>query len=389
MKGVLILLLLTVPPSVFSQNIIINEIHADPDPTEGDANGDGVISSNDDEFVELVNNSGSSLDISNWTISDAGGVKHTFDEGTMLPADETIVVFGGGTPTGIPGLVQITSSLSLNNSGDDVIIKNASDIIITQYTYGSEGGDNQSLARDPDKTGSFVKHLDITGNSVRYSPGRSNSDNSPLPVELINFNAEEDKGNILLKWETATEVNNYGFEIERFCPPLFLGHPVSKDELQGWVKIGFLLGYGNSNSNKFYSYVDSNPSNGENFYRLKQIDFNGEYKYSDSVNIYLNATDFDLNQNYPNPFNPVTRISFTVPASLRKVNNITGKSAESYVNLKVFDSLGRQVSVLIKDQKISGYHEINFNAANLSSGIYFYILSFGSIKLARKMLLLK
>ena len=157
---------------------VINEIHADPaaDIT-GDANGDGVRDGSEDEFLELVNVSGAQVDISNWVINDAVGLRHTFSEGTILGDGCAIVVFGGGTPTGTFGgaIVQVSSTgfLGFNNSGDTITINDGSSDIVT-YTYGSEGGNNQSLVRDPDLTGSdpLVQHSTATGSGgALFSPG--------------------------------------------------------------------------------------------------------------------------------------------------------------------------------------------------------------------------
>ena len=163
-------------------NLIINEILADPDTSTGDANGDGSVSGSEDEFVELYNASGADLDISGYTLEDGFSVRHTFPQGTILPSSAVIVVFGGGTPTNIPGLSQVasTTALGLNNGGDTVTIKDASSTTVATETYGNDAGDNEALARDPDLTGSFVKHSTITGNSVAFSPGRQNADNIPF-----------------------------------------------------------------------------------------------------------------------------------------------------------------------------------------------------------------
>jgi hypothetical protein len=163
-------------------NLVINEFQADPDATLGDANGDSSVDTSNDEFIEIYNASGAELNITNYTIEDGNGLKHTFPDGTILPAGAVIVVFGGGTPTGIPCLTQLasTGSLGLNNGGDSIIIKDTSSTVVTTYTYGSEGGDNQSVARDTDLTGAFVKHSTIAGNAVLFSPGRKNADNIPF-----------------------------------------------------------------------------------------------------------------------------------------------------------------------------------------------------------------
>jgi hypothetical protein len=163
-------------------DLVINEFQADPDATLGDANGDGSVDTSDDEFIEIYNASSAELNITDYTIEENSGLKHTFSEGTILPAGAVIVVFAGGTPTGIPCLTQIASAglLSLNNGGDSIIIKDASSTIVTTYTYGSEGGDNQSIARNTDLTGAFVKHATIAGNAILFSPGRKNADNIPF-----------------------------------------------------------------------------------------------------------------------------------------------------------------------------------------------------------------
>ena len=154
---------------------IINEINADPDATAGDANGDGTVNTSQDEFVEIVNITGSAVNISGWTLSDGVGVRHTFPTNTILPDQCGVVVFAGGTPTGLFGgmTVQTASSgqLGLNNGGDTVTLNNgASDV--ASVAYGGEGGDNQSLTRDPDLSGSFVKHSTATGSGgALFSPG--------------------------------------------------------------------------------------------------------------------------------------------------------------------------------------------------------------------------
>jgi len=160
--------------TIRDNELIINEIHADPDATNGDSNGDGTVSSTQDEFVELVNNSGGAMDISDWTISDAVGVKHTFESGTTLMKGQGIVVFAGGTPTGTFGgsITNTAGSLNLNNSGDSITVTNSDGTVVATDTYGSEAGDNQSITRDPDLTGSFMKHSAATGaDGSLFSPG--------------------------------------------------------------------------------------------------------------------------------------------------------------------------------------------------------------------------
>jgi hypothetical protein len=156
---------------------VINEIQADPDAANGDANGDGTVDATDDEFVEIINNTGGPVDISGWRLADSQNTRHTFPAGTIVPDQCAIVVFGGGTAVGAFGsaLVQISSggTLSLNNGGDTLTFSDTT-TDQTTYLYGGEANDNQALTRDPDLTGpeSLVKHTTAAGAGGRlFSPG--------------------------------------------------------------------------------------------------------------------------------------------------------------------------------------------------------------------------
>ena len=174
--------------------LVINEILTDPGPLDGDANGDGIRDAYDDEFVEIINGELNAIDMSNYSLSDATGLRHTFPPGTILPSGKSIVVFGGGTPTGIPGIVQVASTglLSLTNSGDEVILKDNFGTLITSYSYILGGDQDQSLAREPDITGpSFKLHTEILSNPVPYSPGRYNTTDIPVSVEFLSSPPKE------------------------------------------------------------------------------------------------------------------------------------------------------------------------------------------------------
>ena len=160
--------------------VLISEIHADPDPTNGDANGDSSVSSTQDEFIELINTTYAPFDISGYTLSDTTGVRHTFPANTVIPAREAVVVFSGGTPTGsfgnaaANGLVftASTGALGLNNDGDTVTLKDDMGATVQAVTYGSEGGGNESLTRPDYTNAAFDLHsvLDTVDGSL-YSPG--------------------------------------------------------------------------------------------------------------------------------------------------------------------------------------------------------------------------
>ncbi|MEZ4946425.1 MAG: lamin tail domain-containing protein [Cyclobacteriaceae bacterium] len=163
--------------------LIVHEIHADPaSDISGDANGDGVRSASDDEFIELVNNGASDLDISGWKIFDSNSSvieRHVFPASTIVPAGKAIVVFGGGTPTGNFGgsIVQVasTGALALTNTSETVIVEDNAGNQVISFTYGAEADNNQSITRDPDITGTdtpFVAHSSASGSGgTLFSPG--------------------------------------------------------------------------------------------------------------------------------------------------------------------------------------------------------------------------
>lgn len=164
------------PVTIEDEEIVLNEIHADPDQILGDSNGDGVIHSDDDEFLELINLTDSALDISEWVIADAVRPRFVFPSGTVLAGHCGLIVFGGGSPSGEFGgsLVLTAGSLALNNAGDTISVWDRDGRLRLRTSYGPEGGLNQSLTRNPDLTGHFP--LEIHGEiplaeGRRYSPG--------------------------------------------------------------------------------------------------------------------------------------------------------------------------------------------------------------------------
>jgi len=165
----------------------INEILADPPPgLAGDANGDGTRDSSDDEFVELVNAGPEPVDIAGWAISDSSEVRHVFPDSlpiVVLPGG-IVTVFGGGTPTGIGGLVFTASTgrLSLNNDSDVVMLTNAGGAAVDRHAYGSEGGRDRSLVRAPDGTGDWFLAGD-QGTLTPFSPGHWNGGATPVIPE--------------------------------------------------------------------------------------------------------------------------------------------------------------------------------------------------------------
>jgi hypothetical protein len=172
---------------VQAPGVWLNEILADPPPDpDGDANGDGVRNSADDEFVEIINRGASPIDLSNWSLADSTGVRHVFPAGLMLDAGDLYVVFGGGTPTGIPAGASVasTGTLSLNNTADQVRLLDAANVVKDSHPYGSEANGDQSLIRLPDGEGAWTRPLDA-GFSWRYSPGQLNA--APSAIERTSW----------------------------------------------------------------------------------------------------------------------------------------------------------------------------------------------------------
>lgn len=185
-----------------------------------------------------------------------------------------------------------------------------------------------------------------------------------IPVELIVLEGNIDGNNVALNWKTATENNNYGFDIER------------SGDKNNWKRIGFVKGNISSTIPHTYLFVDSSLHTGIVYYRLKQIDLDGSFVYSNEIKIELSPVIFSLEQNYPNPFNPVTTINYSTPS-------------QGNVKLEVYNILGQKVATLVNEVMPSGRYSVEFNAGRYSSGIYIYQLTSGKNTLTRKMMLLK
>ncbi|MBK7377892.1 MAG: T9SS type A sorting domain-containing protein [Ignavibacteriales bacterium] len=204
-----------------------------------------------------------------------------------------------------------------------------------------------------------------------------------VPVELTSFTVTAQHNNVTLNWQTATETNNSGFEIERKQ----VGSPQSSVSNQDWNQIAFIPGFGTTTEPKSYSFVDENLSAGKYQYRLKQIDFDGSFEYSNTIEAEISSpTEFSLEQNYPNPFNPTTKIKYTIPSTPLSFGEGLG------VRLLVYDILGNEVATLVNEPQQPGTYEVEFNvgqAISLSSGVYYYQLRSGSFVETKKMLILK
>jgi hypothetical protein len=208
---------------------------------------------------------------------------------------------------------------------------------------------------------------DIDG-ETRDNPSELGADEIPgiTPVELTSFTASAGKNSVKLTWSTATETNNSNFVIEK------------KTANSAWAQVGTIAGKGTTTEKQNYSFVDTKITSDKVTYRLRQNDFDGSYSYSKEIEVATGVTpsNFDLSQNYPNPFNPSTAIKFSVPF-------------DSKVKIEVYSVTGQLVSTLFNGYKSAGNYEVTMKADNLSSGVYIYKLSAGSVTISKKMQLLK
>jgi len=272
--------------------------------------------------------------------------------------------FGGGAAGGMDDRFD----LILNSKACTDSISGKFYWIRSKYTaYGNDGNHyNDSINKQPNTAVSVA-----VADGIHYASDHIPviayfaMNNSSLPVNLASFVSSVNGNNIELKWSTESELNNSGFEIER---------KINSD----WKKIGFVAGNGNTNSVNSYSYTDRGLQSGSYQYRLKQIDFNGNYEYHNLTNeVTIGAPDkFTLEQNYPNPFNPSTTINYSL-------------TNDGFVSLSVYDMLGREVTSLVQEFKPAGYYSIDFNASALTSGMYFYRLNANGFTSIRKMTLVK
>ncbi|MEO8446515.1 MAG: T9SS type A sorting domain-containing protein [bacterium] len=284
-----------------------------------------------DFYVRTVDDNGNPIAISNITLSISQGTLTTNNVNTDANGNSPDVTVSG-TTTGI-----ITASATMLYAQGrllDAITMNSQTMVIAVPVYGL---------------------MKVT------------MDFGLLPVELSSFTSTSTGRNVTLSWTTSSEVNNSGFNIER-----------SISGSNDWKVAGNVSGNGTSTTSHNYSFTDRNLMTGSYSYRLKQIDFNGNFEYfglNSEIEIGTPSA-FDLKQNYPNPFNPSTKITFDLPK-------------EGFVSIKIFDNLGREVATVVNEFKTAGYYTVDFNAANLTSGLYFYKMEANGFNKVMKMTLVK
>jgi subtilisin family serine protease len=306
-----------------------------------------------------------------WYYSDAHPMPvkyqdYPYNDGNMGLLKPDLTAYGAATetiegkyPNFVYDVLGGTSSATPHAAGVAVLLLSVdptltpSDICrilkLTSVDNGTTGHDNRYGAGTVD---AYEAYLEVIGN---------------LPVELSSFTATVKDYSVILDWRTETEVNNFGFEIER---------KVAREN--NWELIGFVEGNGSRNAPIDYSFVDKNINKrGVFLYRLKQIDTDGSYVYSGEVSVTIDLpVAFTLNQNYPNPFNPSTNISFSLPE-------------DSRVRISVYNLLGEQVTELVNDDFNSGRHTIPFDANSITSGVYLYKMETNNFISTRKMIIMR
>ena len=241
----------------------------------------------------------------------------------------------------------------------------------TTFMGNSQFSTDLTSTTSADSTAINLKFVsqDSVGNKTEYvlEPAFAVGNNIPLPIQLFSFTATTQKNSVTLQWQTISEVDTYGFAIER----------KQLSSLQ-WEQVGFVEGKGNASIPANYQFNDNIPQGIHYQYRLKIVDKDGSFIYSNIVDVEVVVPRiFSLAQNYPNPFNPLTTITFTIPE-------------DGNVRVKLYDIVGREIKTFLNEERKAGIlHQIVIDASSLSTGVYFYQLEHKGKALMKKLMVLK
>ena len=284
----------------------------------------------------------------------------------LIAESENMVWDNNITYSGTPGDISVNFSNTSVNENDL-----SNNLLGVDPLFANAGRRNFALNLNSPAINAGSDQI-ISFIDINYQPRPAGSvdigafefDESDLPVELTAFDAVTSASDVLLTWETASELNNAGFYIEM--------------QYQGatFVPIAFIEGHGTTQSPRSYAYTLSNRPTGAYVFRLKQIDFDGTFAYSPTASVSLNPSAFVLNQSYPNPFNPQTRIEYTVPVA-------------SAVHLDVYNLLGEKIQTLVQENQAPGTYSVLFDAGELPNGTYVYRLTAGTFEESKTMVLLR
>ncbi len=345
-----------------------------------------VEGSSNNKAIEIYNGTGAAIDLDaegyvvELYYNGSSTVGNTIAlSGIILNNDVFVITHSSATATLTAQSDLISGKLNFNGN-DAVLLKKGSTTIDVIGQIGFDPGNEWGVGNVSTKDNTIRRKITVTSGDSNgsdiFDPTTEwdgflidsfDDVGSALPVELTSFTATLIDGGVMLNWATATEVNNYGFDVQRML-----------SGVEAWETVGFVNGHGNSNSPKEYSFVDATITKWSQSYRLKQIDNNGDFEYSDVITVANNILKTELHQNYPNPFNPSTVIKYEIEET-------------RLVSLKIYNLLGENVATLVDENQIAGSYEVIFNSSvnNFASGFYFYTLSVGNYIQTKKMLLLK
>jgi hypothetical protein len=329
-------------------------------------------------YVQLNNGAGGTTTAQSYrttstiTIIDYGNTNGSSSQGTAVigksfsGAEDLILLYDNTSGTGRPLYItwteddEITTNYTtwyntVGGTGVDGYPGRWGAIIPNNLSNGigrieRRANDNSVVASNTSSDGTWGSVNTVNAGSG-ITPIVLDSTNAPLPVEITYFNSSVSSNSAALRWATSQEINNSGFEVQR------------SNDNSLWNAVSFIKGNGTTNQPQFYQCTDKNLGSGKYFYRLKQIDFNGNFEFFNLNSTVIIGTPekYEVMQNYPNPFNPVTQISYSLPEN-------------SYVQLRIYDASGKLVNELINSNIEKGYYIAEFNASNIASGIYFYQL---------------
>lgn len=326
----------------------------------------GVNSSLD--YLTIKYNSSGAED---WTAR-YNGPANSEDGASAIIVDNTGNIYVAGISSGLnsgfdytavkytpSGTEEWVSRFDGEDNGDDwftgIALDGSDNVILAGYSFGSASSFDYAV--------------------VKYAQ-------EVIPVELTSFNLKSVGDEVILDWTTSTEINNRGFEIQRSAfrdQKSVRKTPFGK--IRDWEMVGFVEGYGTTSESKSYQFTDRRIPAGNYTYRLKQIDFDGTFKYSKEIEIDVNTPlQFTLEQNYPNPFNPVTQIKYSIPEN-------------GFISLRIYNLLGQQIAELVNGIIKAGNYMVSYDASSgncrIASGVYYYKLEAGNVVLVKKMILIK
>ncbi len=338
-------------------------------------------------WFRIKTDSLSLLDYGFWGGEDLGVGTHTFYPSIAVDSSLNVSIgFGASGPSIYPG-AYFTGRLAIDERGSmrgSGVLGVGTDFYNRGDPNGntSPWGDFSATSVDP-SDGSFwifnqfAISRDLSDDKGIYSTAWGRLSTAALPIQLASFTGTVVNGNsVRLDWRTISERNNFGFQIEKS-----LNTPANYQS----VPNGFVPGHGTANQPHDYSFSEPSVSQGVWYYRIKQIDLDGGIHYHEGVRVEVVLTSTleallpvaaALLQNYPNPFNSTTTIHYQLPIS-------------SYVSLKVFDLLGREVAVLVSGVEVAGNKLVRFDASHLTSGVYLYELQAGDYAATKRLIVLR